>query len=416
MRAPRPALAALAALWVLLSASALNAQTAYWESVNIALTSRILCLASSPRGPIFAGTEGRKVLRSTNGGSTWTEVGDVQLSSDIWSLAVDSVGTVFAGTDFRGLYRSTDDGATWLPSSLTTQRIACLLMTRQGALFAGAWDEGIYRSTDGGIVWNLVGAPAHKVRSLLETPDGTIIAGTDTIHQEGRLYRSADGGQSWARIGAGLSAGVVYSLVSVSAETLFAGTSGQGIYVSTTTGDTWSPSYPLLPTTVNALVYLPGTGIFSGLQSAGVLRTTNGGASWFTENSGLLNVEVRCFMIRSDGRLYAGTGQGVYRSTRVFTAVRSDEEPTGTAGLSLSVHPNPFNAETVLRYNLPHPGPVRLSAFDLRGRRIPILEAAAHNAGSNSVRWVADNLASGVYFVVLESSGRTVSRMVLLLK
>lgn len=412
----RSTLVAAVGCWSLWSANALNAQTPYWEPVNLSLTSRILSLASSPRGPIFAGTDDRKVLRSTNGGSTWTEVGDAQLSPAIWSLAVDSLGTVFAGTDFRGLYRSTDDGTTWLPSNLASQRIACLLVTESGALFAGAWDEGIYRSTDGGLAWNLVGAPEHKVRSLMETPGGTLIAGTDTIPQEGRLYRSTDGGESWARVGLGLSGGVVHSLVSVSAETLFAGTAGEGIYTSTNTGDFWSASNHLVPTTVHALVSLPAAGIFAGLQSGGVLRTTNGGANWFFETLGLQNLEVRCMILREDGRLYAGTGEGLYRTTRVLTSVESAEEAGGIEGLSLSAHPNPFNAETVLHYNLPHPGPVRLSAFDLRGRRIPIVEKAAHDAGSHTVRWIADNLASGVYFVVLESSGRTVSRMILLIK
>ena len=416
LRPPRSVTAGIIGLWTLWSASALHAQTAYWEPVNLSLTSRILCLASSPRGLIFAGTDDRKVLRSTNGGLTWTESGGAQLSPAIWSLAVDPLGTVFAGTDFRGLYRSTDDGATWLPSNLTSQRIACLLLTQGGALFAGAWNEGIYRSTDGGVLWNLVGAPDHKVRSLVETPDGTLIAGTDTIAQEGRLYRSTDGGASWSRVGLGLSGGIVHSLVSVSAETLVAGTAGEGIYLSTNAGDFWSPSNPLVPTTVHALAYLPAAGIFAGLESGGILRTTDRGGTWGFETSGLQNLEVRCLMIGPDGHLYAGTGEGLYRSTRVLTHAASDRAADGLRDLALSAYPNPFNAETVLRFSLPAAGPVRLSAFDLRGRKIPILEKTVHHAGSHTVRWVADNLASGAYVVVLETPGRMLSSMVLLIK
>jgi len=345
-------------LWALWGASDLNGQSAYWEPVNLSLTSRILSLAASPRGPVFAGTDDRKVLRSTDEGVTWTEQGDAQLSTAIWSLAIDSLGTVFAGTDFRGLYRSTDDGATWLPSTLTTQRIECLLVTEEGTLFAGAWDEGIYRSTDGGSGWDLVGARDHKVHSLIETPEGALIAATDTIPQEGRLYRSTDRGQSWARVGLGLSGAVVHSLVSVTAETLFAGTAGEGIYTSTNTGDFWSQSNPLVPTTVHALVSLSAEGIFAGLGSGGILRTTDGGTNWFFETSGMQNLEVRCFMLHPDGRLYAGTGEGLYRSTRVLSHAGGDQEPGGIDGLSLSAHPNPFNGETVLRYSLPKPGPV----------------------------------------------------------
>jgi len=290
------------------------------------------------------------------------------------------------------------------------------LKTQTGALVAGAWDEGIYRSTDGGIAWNLVGAPNHKVRSLMETSDGTLIAGTDTIPQEGRLYRSTDGGASWARVGLGLSGVVVHSLVGVSAETVVAGTAGEGIYTSTNTGDFWSASNPLVPTTVHALAYVPDAGIFAGLQSGGILRTIDGGVNWFFETSGLQNLEVRCFMIGSDGRLYAGTGEGLYRSTRVLTRVEPDGEADGYDDLSLSAYPNPFNTETVLRFSLPNTSPVRLSAFDLRGRKMPILEKTTRDAGWHTVRWVADNLASGAYVVVLETPGRTLSSMILLIK
>lgn len=412
----RSAAAAIVGLWTLWNACALNAQTPYWEPVNLSFSSRILSVASSPRGTIFAGTDDQRVLRSTNGGLTWSSIGGVQLSPTIWSLAVDSLGTVFAGTDFRGLYRSTDDGTTWLPSNLTSQRITCLVLTKGGSLVAGAWDEGIYRSTDGGIVWNLVGAPDHKVRSLMETPDGILLAGTDTIPQEGRLYRSTNGGASWARVGLGLSGGIVHSLVSVSAETVVAGTAGDGIYMSTNTGDFWFASNPLVPTTVHALAYVPAAGIFAGLQSGGVLRTADGGVNWFFETLGLQNLEVRCFMIGPDGHLYAGTGEGLYRSTRVLTHIASDRALYGLEEIALSASPNPFNTETVLRYNLPTASPVRMSAFDLRGRKIPILETTAHDAGSHTVRWVADNLASGAYVVVLETPGRTLSSIVLLIK
>ena len=396
--------------------NAVQAQADFWQQTNLSLTSRVLCLASSPRGYLFAGTENREVVRSSDGGSTWTDVGDVQLSPIIWSLGVDSLGMVFAGTDFRGLFRSTDDGSSWLASSLTTQRISCVLLTSQGKAFAGAWDEGIYRSTDGGAVWTLVGAPGQKVRAIIETAEGILIAASDTTVQEGRLYRSIDGGDTWFRIGTGLSSGVVHSLESVSAETLFAGTAGQGIYRSTNRGDFWSSSYLFLPTTVSALLAVEGKGIFAGLLEGGVLRTTNTGGDWFFEDSGLNNLEVRTFVLGADGRLYAGTGEGVYRSVQILTEASGSRLSAAAPVLVLRAHPNPFNSGTVLSYSLPSAGPMRLSAYDLRGRCIPVLERNLHPAGSYSVRWIADNLASGVYLIVLETAEGMIAHKVLLLK
>ena len=346
------------------------------------------------------------------------DVGSAELSSIIWSVAVDSTGTVFAGTDFRGVFRSTDDGTTWVPSNLTLERISCMLLTSRGTAFAGVWDKGIYRSTDGGFIWSPAGAAGHKVRSIVETPDGVLVAATDTTAQEGRIYRSSDGGTNWAHIGTGLASGVVYALVSVSPETLFAGTAGQGLYLSTNTGDVWTSSYLLVPSTVSTLVQAGRQGIFAGtLQGGGgILRTTDGGEHWFFEVSGLLNLDVRSLALGHDGRLYAGTGEGLYRSTDILTSLDVNGYLSSASALEVAAHPNPFNGETVLVYYNPKAGPVRLSAYDLRGRRIPILEESLHPPGSYRVRWVADNRASGVYVIVLEAAGGMRAEKILLLK
>jgi hypothetical protein len=410
------ALLGLTAAVILQGRSTLFAQPNFWERTSLTLTSTVLSLASSPRGYVFAGTDNRKILRSSDGGASWTDVGTAQLSPIIWSVAVDSQGTVFAGTDFRGVFRSTDDGSSWIASNLTTQRISCLLLTKQGKAFAGVWDEGIYRSTDGGAMWTLVGASGHKVRSIIETPDGVLVAATDTTAQEGRLYRSTNGGEAWTKIGLGLSSGVVHSLVSVSAETLFAGTAGQGIYRSTNTGDYWSSSYLFLPTTVSCLVAVGDKGVFAGLLEGGVILTTDTGNSWFFEESGLPNLEVHSLMLGLDGRLYAGTGEGLCRSATVLTGISTNANAIGPPGLDLHAHPNPFNTETMLSYDVPETGPVRLDVFDLRGRRISLIERSLHPAGSYFVRWVADNLASGVYLIVLETPAGRAATKVLLLK
>jgi ligand-binding sensor domain-containing protein len=406
----------LIVLLVSFGVGSVSGQTNFWQRMSTSLTSRILSLALSPRGYLFAGTEDQRVVRSSDDGLTWVNVGDPQLSRAIWSLAVDSAGTVFAGTDFRGIFRSTNDGATWDSSGLASQRIACLLLTQDGVAFAGVWDAGIYRSTDGGVTWNLVGAPEEKVRSMIETSSGAIIATTDTIHQGGRMYRSVDGGERWTRIGFGLSSLVVHALVSMSPESLFAGTDGQGVYMSTDTGDSWARSSPPFPTTVNTLLRVPGEGIFAGLTSSGIYRTTDDELTWFSENSGLINLEIHSLVHGNDGRVYGGTGEGIYRSAQILSAALDEAGSPQFPNLFLGAHPNPFNGETVLNYRVPEPGPVRLSVFDLLGRETLVLDDIPRRAGQYSVRWVADNHASGVYVAVLEASGQRVSRKMLLLK
>jgi len=78
--------------------------------------------------------------------------------------------------------------------------------------------------------------------------------------------------------------------------------------------------------------------------------------------------------------------------------------------------PNPFNAMTVIGYNLPESGHVRLSVYDAVGREVDRLVDGFQSAGSFQVRFDASSLPSGVYTYRLESTGHTESQHVVLMK
>ena len=68
--------------------------------------------------------------------------------------------------------------------------------------------------------------------------------------------------------------------------------------------------------------------------------------------------------------------------------------------------PNPFSAQTLLRFAAKTPGPVQLDLYDIRGRRVRNL--AGYPAGDGVIRsmyWSADDVPSGVYFLMLRAGG-----------
>jgi hypothetical protein len=82
-------------------------------------------------------------------------------------------------------------------------------------------------------------------------------------------------------------------------------------------------------------------------------------------------------------------------------------------------HPNPFNPQTVLRYSLPDPSPVRLSLHDVQGRLVRILVDDRQPAGLYTVTWDGRDgrgrgVAAGVYFVRLEASFGVATRKMVL--
>lgn len=79
-------------------------------------------------------------------------------------------------------------------------------------------------------------------------------------------------------------------------------------------------------------------------------------------------------------------------------------------------YPNPFNLETRLQFDLPHPGRASLKVYDLAGRLVTILKEEWMSAGEHHLDWKANQLSSGIYFAVLQQGNQTAARKLLLLK
>lgn len=105
---------------------------------------------------------------------------------------------------------------------------------------------------------------------------------------------------------------------------------------------------------------------------------------------------------------------------------RSPLESATTRAITLALHPNvpnPFNPQTTIRYDVPGDGAVRVKLWvlDVAGRVVSTLVDGNQPAGSREVVWRGTDdrgaqVASGVYFSVLEVDGERVTRKLVLLK
>jgi aminopeptidase N len=66
-------------------------------------------------------------------------------------------------------------------------------------------------------------------------------------------------------------------------------------------------------------------------------------------------------------------------------------------------YPNPFNPSTTIEYDLPVRSWVRIEVFDVLGRRIERIVNESKPAGSHRVRFSADGIPTGVYFVRMQT-------------
>jgi len=79
-------------------------------------------------------------------------------------------------------------------------------------------------------------------------------------------------------------------------------------------------------------------------------------------------------------------------------------------------YPNPFNASTIINYDLPHAAQVTLAVYDLLGRQIEILVDSHRPAGSHSITWHAENQPSGIYFYRLIAGETIFTKKLTILK
>ena len=84
-------------------------------------------------------------------------------------------------------------------------------------------------------------------------------------------------------------------------------------------------------------------------------------------------------------------------------------------------YPNPFNPETQIHYSLPKKDEVRISIFNVVGRRVRVLVHGMQNAGHHHVVWDGRDdqgrlVSSGVYLCKLEASKMVATRKMVVLK
>jgi hypothetical protein len=110
---------------------------------------------------------------------------------------------------------------------------------------------------------------------------------------------------------------VKINTLAISDSSIYAGTDGDGIFLSTDNGENWARINNRLSNKVVHTVFINGKTIFAGTDS-GASISTNNGLSWNTINSGLSGLGVWSFAVSNffgDTTIFAGTWSGVYSST-----------------------------------------------------------------------------------------------------
>ena len=380
--------------WTFVGPQPIN--TPYTDPV---VSGRVTALAIDPRNVdiVYLGGAQGGVWKTTNGGTNWTPLTDRQASTAIGSIALDpsNSNTIYAGTGEEnfsgdsyygaGILKSTNGGATWTrfcgpfcgPVGARIGGLTVHPTNRQILLAAVEMlsQDGVYRSVDGGNSWIRVlsGNPADSV--LFAPTNGNVAyasLGNSFTGGTTGVFKSTNGGQTWtAANGTGVNvlnltnAGrIALAMAPSNSATLYAGIANVntgnllGFYKTTDGGANWrhltsTPDYCTPQCSYDDVIAVqptnPNVVFAGGAFTTTLVRSLNGGTTWTTlqsaQNGGFLHADTHALSFFADGNtLYLGNDGGAYVTTQITAANPSFTALNSTLGLTqfypgLSIHP-----------------------------------------------------------------------------
>jgi len=432
--------ASLAHLITLFLAMNLTAQNITWEQISIPPSEEIAVLAINDSGHVFAGSVNIGMLRSIDGGDTWTLQNSGLTPPSVFSIVFKHGGQVFAGTGSHGgVFRSIDNGETWAPinNGLASFAVLAFALNANGDIFA-ATSSTIFRTVDNGDSWIRIetGLPDPSIHtryeSLVITANGDIFVGTNEAHATGGIFLSTDNGDSWTKTSfllQGLRGSTIFALARNSASDIFAGTNCREnpLYRSQDGGAGWNPiNSGLTSTTFNLITVFDITfnsneELFLGTFQ-GVFHSSDNGENWSDLNSTLSDTDVRSLVVDSKGRLFAGTRSGnLFRSTEFLTFVEWNQAYVPLEFGVEQNYPNPFNPETTIEYRISKRGPVVIRIYNLLGQEIVTLVNEERAVGNYRVSWAGKDsfgrpVSSGIYIYRMKAEDFVASKKLIFIR
>ena len=173
----------------------------------------------------------------------------------------------------------------------------------------GPTSAGVAAAQSG--TWISNGPEGGTINALAIDPQtpSTLYAGTSG----GGVFQSPDGGASWRAINTGLTIPYINALAidPQTPSTLYTGTNGAGVFQSPDGGASWRAiNSGLTDTIIKALAIDPvsPSALYAGASMGGVFLSTDGGASWSAINTGLTSTYIFALAIdpQTPSTLYAG--------------------------------------------------------------------------------------------------------------
>jgi photosystem II stability/assembly factor-like uncharacterized protein len=255
------------------------------------------------------------ILKSTDGGLTWSDLAyDESSTIGYQSVVFSDANTGFVVGGSGIVLKTTNAGTSWntLSPGLSFDYEKILYLGSNTLLVFG-FNQNILRSTNGGTNWTPIDGGVSFGKMGAHSPDN------NTIYASclgGYMSKSTNGGLSWTGSATGVTTNHLFAVFFTSTTTGYIADQYGHIWKTTDGGSVWSAQTSGVTNGFYGIFFTDSDKGFVGGYQCALLSTTDGGSHWASLNKGVgFNIYAGWFTDINTGYIGNGDREGLYKTT-----------------------------------------------------------------------------------------------------
>ena len=389
--------------------SLMGSSYAQWITTTIPNTSTNITSIAADIDTVYIGFAGDGIFKTTNLGNNWVDINNNLANKNINNLQMGPFPVIFVSTD-NGPYYTLDQQSytPTMTTGLTNTSISHFSVggeldaneisvgTNGGGFFYGPNINGPWTAANNGLSGDALFI--NELNGYMTDEEDIYILGTD-----GGVFYSNNEFASWTSGNTGLSGNQLHVTGAILLNNFSIISTEGGAFYSTDYGASWITVVADIKFNKLLLVFDEPTGslgfFFLGQENYYTADLEN----WVTFQA---PGEVVCAAATNE-YLFVATNSTKAGGTIYSQPINSiitgiDENIAVKENVNLiQNYPNPFNEECKISYYISKKQHVEIDLYDMFGRKIKALEKGVQEMGEHTLNISGNDLASGVYTVVL---------------
>jgi len=417
------------------------------DMLNIGNTMYII--ASDNRTASFGGL----IYKSTDGGKSWIKK-STGFDTGLLEKIVGNKKVILVGTGY-GLFRSTNGANSWtkvLDGINYNMNVSDVAVIDSTAIVLNGTSY-IYRSIDYGKNWESSQLPDLYYGNTVKDINNVYYIGSSSIN---RVFKSSDYGQTWSRVSGIPPGNNSVQTFAGYGEHIYAGLKGNGVLISTNSGNSWQTANINLNIKNVLSLYSNDSIVLAGTNGGGIFKFISAEVpiKFYSPTANLININSIFFNwedhIAAEKYRFQFSDSYSFNNALIDTIINNtslnienlqydkiyyyristvnefwDDDFSSTYSIKIEFpvtiqldqnYPNPFNSKTTIKYHVPERSNVELILFDITGKKITTLINELKDGGSHSYIYEISDLASGIYFYQIKNKNNIVTKKLVLIK